>query len=310
MKRKIRIAFGCIFYPLMMGRYMLEALLRRPDVEVWTFGPFTNTWIPWAGGMQIDKRFVFTPDFPMTYAPTAPTINYGLVEKAIPKQPDLWLEVNAGIHVHGRPKQSPYAIIGTDPHVLSHIYDAIRPSADYFFGMQTPYLRPKDIYLPYGFDPIWHAPSKIPMVDRPFDAALLGLQYAHRTQLMQHLQAMGMTVVYQLGLVYEQARDVYHKTKVGINWSSLQDTTARCYELMAMGCVPVLNRVPDLMRMFKDGEHFLGFGSYEEARIHVMRMVNDPQAAEEIARKAKSAVAEHTWDNRMEQVLVKTGVLR
>jgi len=310
MKRKIQIAFGTIFYPLTMARYMLEALLRRKDVELWTYGPFTSTWIPWAGGMHIDSKYVYTPDFPMTYDPNAPTINYMLMEKSIPKQPDLWLEVNAGIHVHGRPNQSKYAVIGTDPHVLSGIYDLLRPRTDYFFGMQTPYLRQGDIFLPYGYDPIWHAASKIPMTERPYDAALLGLQYASRTQLMQHLQSMGLKVVYQLGLVYEQARDVYHKTKVGINWSSLQDTTARCYELMAMGCVPVLNRVPDLLQMFTDGEHFLGFDNMKEASDHVLRMVHDPQAAEEIARKAKSAVSGHTWDNRMEQVLFDTGLLK
>ena len=289
---------------------MLEALLRHPAIEVWTYGPFTNTWMPWSGVSNIDSKYVFTPDFPMVYDPPVPAINYGLVEKNKPWEPDLWLEVNAGIITHGRPAQGPYVIIGSDPHVLRLIYDQVRPKADYFFGMQGPYLGPDDIWLPYGFDPVWHAPSKIPMAERKYDAALLGLQYEKRNRLMQSLETAGMKIVYQLGLVYDQARDVYHDTRVGLNWSSLQDTTARCFELMAMGCVPVLNRVPDLMHLFKEGEHFLGFDSIDEARDQVRLMVNDPTEAEAMTRKAKMAVAEHSWDNRMKQVLKHVGVVK
>ena len=309
-KRKIRIAFGTIFYPLTMSRYMLEALLRRDDVELWTYGPFSGAWIPWAGGMSLPAKYVFTPDMPLPLGPgIQPIVRYGQMEMLKPWQPDLWLEVNAGLQTQGRPVSGKYAVIGTDPHVLGAIYDTIRPRTDHFFGMQSPYLGPGDILLPYAHDPIWHSPSPIPMADRGYDSALIGLQYQQRTNLVNILRTRGFNIYYELGDVYAEARDIYHNTKVGFNWSSLQDTTARVYELMAMGTVPVLNRVPDLMQMFVDGRDFIGFDTTNEAVNIIEHYVNNPDDAEKISTQAKEAVKEHTWDARMETVLRKTGVL-
>jgi hypothetical protein len=307
----MKIAFGCIFYPLMMGRYMLEALLRRDDVEIWTYGPFTGNWIPWADGMYLKDKYVYKPDLPLPIQPGAlPVVHYQQVENKAPWQPDLWLEVNAGLQTFGKPETgAPYAIIGTDPHVLGGLYDNLRPKADFFFNMQTPYMRPGDLYLPYAYDPIWHAPSNIPMIEREYDAALIGLQYQNRNSLMGQLRSAGLNIFYQLGIVYDEAREIYHNTKVGINWSSLQDTTARVFELMAMGCAPVLNRVPDLMKIFSDGEDFLGFDSAHEARAHVLNLVNDTFAAERIAKNAQMAVRPHTWDARMDDVLKKVNLI-
>jgi len=309
-KRKIRIAFGTIFYPLAMSRYMLEALQRRDDVELWTYGPFSGAWIPWGDGMSLPAKYVFTPDAPLPLGPSVqPIVRYGQMEMLKPWEPDLWLEVNAGLEANGRPVSGKYAVIGTDPHVLGQIYDRVRPRADYFFGMQSPYLGEGDIFLPYAYDPIWHSPSPIPMKDRLYDAALIGLQYASRTKLVNALRSRGLNVFYELGKVYDEARDIYHNTKVGFNWSSLQDTTARVYELMAMGTVPVLNRVPDLMRMFVDGTDFIGFDNTNEAVNAIEHYLENPEEAEKIATQAKEAVKEHTWDARMETVLRETGVL-
>jgi spore maturation protein CgeB len=108
--------------------------------------------------------------------------------------------------------------------------------------------------------------------------------------------------------VYDEARDIYHNTKVGFNWSSLLDTTARVYELMAMGTVPVLNRVPDLMNMFENGKDYVGFDTANEAVNHVEYYVNHPEEAEAISAQAKEAVKEHTWDARMETVLQEVGL--
>ncbi len=307
-KKKLRIAFGSIFYPLMMGRYMLEALLRRSDTEIWTYGPYTGDWIPWAGGMRLPKKYVFKPDKALPFG-QPPSIRYGQMEMEKPWQPDLWIEVNGGLQTFGRPAHGPYAIIASDPHVLGGIYDVVRPKADFFFGMQKPYLKPGDIWLPYGYDPIWHAPSTIPMADRAYDAALIGLQYGNRIHLTDKLRAMGKNVFFELGPVYDDAREIYHNTRVGFNWSSKQDTTARVFELMAMGCVPVLNRVPDLMEMFVDGRDFRGFDTMDEAVEIICAMSENHEAAEMAGHAAQNAVREHSWDNRMQKVLEETGVL-
>lgn len=309
--KKIRIAFGCIFYPLMMGRYMLEALLRRDDVEVWSYGPFTGNWIPWAGGMTIPEKYVYQPDFPLPNPPgVPPSLMYGMMEAYKPWEPDVWIEVNAGLQATGRPVSGgPYAVIASDPHVLGHLYDSIRPRTDFFFNMQTPYMRLGDIHLPYAYDPIWHAAGTKPMQDRTYDLSLIGLQYPNRIALVNQLRSKGRNIFFELGRVYDDAREIYHDTKIGFNWSSLQDTTARCFEVMAMGTMPLLNNVPDLQTMFKEGIDYIGFDSMPEAVEKAEWYLDRPLKLQEIADNAMEAVAPHTWDARMEFVLKKVGVL-
>lgn len=302
----IKVGFVSIFYPLFMGRYMLEALLRRKDVEVFTAGPFTGRWIPWEGGMNLPQEYVYTPDYPMPANVPAKVI-WSMIEAKAPWEPDIWINVSSTLTTKGRPKQGVYAVIAADPHVLN--YDHERAKSDLFFNMQKPYMKPGDHWLPYGYDPIWHAQTDVPIEDRNVDATLLGMAYPDRTLLADALKAKGHTVIYSLGECYDDARTIYHRSLVGLNWSSLQDTTARVYEIMAYGIAPVLNRVPDLVQMFKDGQDFFGFDTLEEGVEQAERLIKDPKLAEEIGLNARRAVEPHSWDARMEEVLEKAGVL-
>jgi glycosyltransferase involved in cell wall biosynthesis len=296
----IRIAFGTIWYPVAMGRYFYEALKRRADVELWTYGPFTGRWIPWAGGMHTPPEYVYKPDLALALG----DMRYGVVQP--PWKPDIWIEVNAGLRTTGRP-EGLYVIIASDPHVLD--YSEARKKADLFFNMQTPYMQGNDIWLPYAYDPIWHTPTQVSIREREYHAALLGLQYPQRTALVSALRATGMNVRYELGPAYDDAKAIYHSSRVGLNWSSLQDTTARVYELMAFGICPVLNRVPDLMSMFKDGQDYLGFSNQDEAVMQVRSVVDDGEAIERMGAQARKAVEPHTYDARIERVLKRAGVL-
>ena len=246
----IKVAFTTIFYPVAMGRYFLEALLRREDVEVWTAGPFTGRTIPWRGGMMLPLEYVYTPNHSLPIA-NPPTINYQMLENICPWQPDLWLEVNAGLVVNAPPTNAPYAIVGTDPHVLD--YSKERARASRFFCMQKPYMKDGDKWLPYAYDPVYHANTPYSWTEREYDLSLIGLQYSQRTNFFRDVKTLGYATYYDIGKAYGDARDIYHKTRVGLNLSSRKDTTARVYELMAFGIVPLLNRTPDLMEIFKDG---------------------------------------------------------
>ncbi len=300
---KIKIAFTYIAYPVAMARYMLDALERRDDVEVFVIAPFTNTWIPWLGGIHLPRRYVSVPN--VALGQDAELV-YAWAEKQLPWTPDLWIEGNAGLRASGRPAGK-LALICTDPHVLD--YSSRRMIADMTFCMQKPYMRPGDIWLPYAYDPIWHTPSSKAINDRPLEVTLIGLAYPHRQQLMQELQRRGHAIHLSTGAAYEEARIIYHDTVVGLNWSSLQDCTARVFELMAMGVVPALNRVPDLLELFKEDEHFVGFDTQPEAIAKIEAILDDMPRAERIIEAAKETVRPHTWDARMQFVLEKAGVL-
>lgn len=306
----MKIAFVMIHYPVAMGRYILEALDRRDDVELWAAGPFTGRWIPWKGGMHLPAEYIREPDHPMPAGASQPTVVYEILEKKCPFAPDLWLEVNAGLKTVGRPTAGRYAVVATDPHVLN--YDRARAQSDYFFCMQKPYSVPGDHWLPYAYDPIWHSPGGVDFDRRQYDAALVGLQYPERTKLVQELRKQGREVFYELGPSYEDARAIYHRTRVGLNWSSKEDTTARVFELMAMGVVPVLNRVPDLTEIFgrdADGHAYLGFSDQAEAVAAVNWALENPDKSETIILNAIEAVRPHTWDARAETILETVNLL-
>lgn len=300
----MNIVFTYLAYPVSMARYMLDALRRRDDVNLFVIAPFSGTWIPWMGGMHLPGKYVSAPDSPLAIDAE---LVYPWAENQLPWKPDLWIEGNAGLKTYGQPKTGRYVVIGTDPHVID--YDRSRDLADVFFCMQKPYSKPGDVWLPYAYDPVWHTPSQKLFADRELDISLIGLMYEHRMKLMEALRAKGHAVHIGTGAAYDEAREIYHDSVCGLNWSSRLDTTARCFELMAFGVVPILNRTPDLVEMFKDGEHFLGFDSQDEAVSQIESVLDDHDKAKKISESAIEAVKPHTWDARMQFVLEQAGML-
>ena len=305
-KLKLKIAITGIWYPVAMCRYHWEALLSYPNIETWCAGPFTGRAIPWGKDMNLPQKYVLKPDHPLPMT-QPPMVSYNMLEKHKPWEPDLWLEVNAGLQAIGKPVSAPLAVVATDPHVLD--YTHARERADFFFNMQTPYMQPGDIWLPYAYSRRWHTKTEIPAKEREYAASLIGLQYPNRNKLFGELAARNFKLFYTLGLAYDDARKIYHNSVCGINWSSLQDTTARCYELMAFGIVPILNRVPDLLKMFKSGTDFLGFSTLNEAVDHVERANKDPDWANRIGEQARKAVEPHHYGARIEAILQEVGLI-
>jgi len=311
MNRKIRIAFAAIHYPVTIARYFWQALLRRDDVEVWSFGPFTNTLIPWSdpvtgvAGMHLPASYVRRPDFPMPFT-VPPTLNYNMAQVNVPWEPDLWLECNAALTVLGRPVGGKYAVVGTDPHVCP--YNEARRDADFFFNMQPTYRQQGDILLPYAYDPVWARPTEVPWAERTQDTAIVGLHYTHRTALIDRLTRLHISSVYTIGPSYQDYEAIYHQTRVGLNWSSLQDMNAKVFELLAFRIPLVANRIPALDLYFREEEHYLGFNTVDEAVGCVERLLADPVKAQEMAVRGRIAVEPHTYDARVQTILEATGL--
>lgn len=292
----MRIVLSGIFYPLAMLRYFEAALNRRDDIELFTVGTYTGAWIPWNGGMNLPVKYARTPDLALPKMQNFVPVDY--IEKQLPWQPDLWLQIDAGFHFKGKPAKGKNVIVGTDPHVLD--YNEQRGYADTFYCMQTPYMKSGDEWLPYAYDPEWHRPEEQP---QNFDVCLIGLHYEQRNQLVRALRESGVTVYYDTGPVYDEARALYNQAPIGLNWSSAKDLTARVFELTAMKRLAVVNRVPDLGRFFTDDEDLYAFRDLDDALFAVTHFINNPDEAQEIAECGYQAVKPHTWDARIEQVI-------
>lgn len=292
----MKVVLSGIFYPMAILRYFEAALRRREGIELYTVGPFTGSWIPWAGGMHLPVKYAREPNMVLPKLQNYVPITF--IEKQLPWEPDLWLQIDAGFHLHGKPDKGKNVIVGTDPHVLN--YDQQRNFADDFYCMQTPYMQDGDKYLPYAYDPVWHSPEQQP---QNYDVCLIGLHYDQRTQLVDRLRANGLKVYYDLGPSFDEARVLYNQAPIGLNWSSLKDLTARVFELLGMKRLAVVNRVPDLERFFKDEIDLVIFDNLEDAEQAVMFYHGDTRRAQQIAEQGHKTVEPHTWDARIEQVI-------
>jgi len=293
---KLTVVLSGLYFPMAILRYFEAALKRRENLNLITVGPYTGTMIPWNNWMTLPAKYAIPPD--ITLPQGAPYVPISFVEAQLTQPADMWIQIDAGFHFEGKPACGKNVIVATDPHVLN--YDKQRGLADTFYCMQACYAQPGDEYLPYAYDPIWHAPQK---EEGLFDVCLLGLHYHHRNLLVDKLRKSGVKVYYDLGPSFDEARTIYNQAPIGLNWSSKEDLTARVFELLGMKRLAVVNRVPDLPKFFEDGKDLIAFNTLDEAVEKVLYYLKNEGEMEAIARQGHETVKPHTWDARVEQIL-------
>lgn len=304
MTKKLVVVLSSICFPITMARFFWEAFERREDCEVHMVGPYFGNWIPWNNGITIDWKYIKIPDIALPKEASRTHIHPQMVMDRLPKDIDLFLQIDAGWHFSTRPPGQIAALVETDPHVLKRHYDLPKSYSDFTFCMQTPYMEDKEVFLPYALDQVHFYPEERPMVH---DAALIGLHYEQRTNLVNRLRQRKHDVYYDIGVVYDDYRKKYNESKVALCWSSLQDLPVRVWEAMGMARPLVVNRnIPDLNNIFVEGEHFLGFDTVDEAVRQVECFLNDPELSDRVrwnAYRKVTANNAHTWDARVEEIL-------
>lgn len=299
----IKVALGCLHFPLTMASYFMRAFKRREDVELWTFGPFTNNFIPWNYGMTLPQKYVVTPDFALPANMVRVLMPSSMINQHMPWTPDLTLFVDAGYHTSDRPAGKIVGLIETDPHVLKGNYKLPKSYSDITWCMQEKYMESGEEYLPYAFDPTVHYPMEL---EKIYDACLIGLQYPQRNEWVARLRSLGLRVYYTIGEVYDEYRERYNQSKVALSWSTLEDTPARVFEALGLKRPLVANHTMDLCHLFVEGEDFLGFDNLDQATDQVMRLLLDDELADKIAVNGYNAARiKHTWDHRVQQILEK-----
>lgn len=303
---KIKVLMLSIWYPLSMSRYFERAFKRREDVDLITVGSYTGAWIPWMGGMTLSQKYALPPTLALPFPPSISNVPYDLVRANLPKEwkPDIVLTVDAGVHWTHKPNEGLVAHVATDPHALN--YDYQRTISDKFFNMQRCYSEQEDIYLPYAYDPTVHYPIDPPL-EKDMDAVLIGMPYEQRVRWVDELRKHGVKVSFENGPVFEEYRQINNQARIGLNWSSLNDTNARAFELPAMGLAPVMNVTPDMGEFFLIGEDYSGFYNFREAVDNVLELMNHPEEVERISANALNAVRPHTYDARVNQIFTECG---
>lgn len=312
---RAKVLLTYIVYPFAIASYFRKALANRIDVDLKVAGPYTSTWIPWNFGMNLPKKYDCPPDISLSLPPDIREFNYEIIKAQLGDWiPDIIIQVDAGLHFKYKPSDGLVVTVATDPHVLVLNYDVPRGYSDKFYNMQLCYSQPGDIYLPYAYSTYDHYPSYVEGQDarvvKDLDAVLLGLQYPQRIAWREELERRGVKVHFENGPVFDEARAIYNRARIGLNWSTLLDMNARVFELPAMKLCPVINRVPDLANMgFQEGVHYLGFSDLGEAVEKVVWAKEHPEEAQRMAQDAYENVQGETYDQRVEVILKDAGLI-
>jgi hypothetical protein len=310
---KINVLIDGIFFPVTAClEYLVRAFKKRDDCDVLTVGPYTGLNIPWgsSAGMVMPERYDFPPDIKLPFNGLYTRAPTKYIESQLKDfVPDLVLDVNAGFCLEGIPTHGVWATFLTDPHVLRSWYNIVKANYNFVFCPQIPYANENEIYLPFAADSEWCTPIE---TEKLMDVTIIGNHYENRINLMKTEQIKGRRTRFDIGVAKADMQLAYSQSIIGVNWSSMQDLTARVFEVSCLGIVPVINLVPDLNKLgFIDGKHFLGFTSQMEAELKINLALNDPALAAEIGKTARQKILtdHHTWDDRAQTILEVVGLL-
>lgn len=283
----------------------LESIVRAFRLlghNVISAGGYNGVSMPWHGCNIVNQKYEFRPDIIL---PSTQEIPIAFVEHKLSFIPDLWIDVNAGQWLSGKPKNGIRTTFLTDPHVLSGIYKNIVHNYQYIFNPQKSYWlnMPNEHYVPYAADSGWYHPLQ--GVEKTIDVSLIGNIYQNRILLFNELDNRRYATQFGLGLAKDDANLVYNKSKIGVNWSSLLDITARVFELPATGVIPVINRVPYLTDFFVENEDYIGFSDLTEVINKISDIVYNYDNYKQIGINAynKMLTGKHFWTDRAKQIL-------
>src|SRR3990167_277497 len=305
-----RILIVAIHYPVASGRYCADAL-RRMGHEVRTIGPETGAEI-W--GMTVDEKYIWRADVP-----------------ADDWIPDLILVMDAHIALPAEWKfDCPVVVYGVDNHVRDYRqFDGMarafffahnpvgnrvqnfdcKPGESFIDGMAINMLTGEGpayniTWLPCGYDPVAFTPGP-PYAERSFDAAIIGVLYNRRAELLGELVKIpNVRIAYGTGDVYDQYAARYHDAKVSLVRSAAGDVAQRVWETAAMGCLILMDDCPDCAALgLRDSENCLIYHSVAEAVDQLKWAMAHPDIAEEIALGGYQWAAPGTWDARCQVIL-------
>jgi len=264
---------------------MMDALLRAGH-EVKTQGPSMGN-VVW--GQTLDERYIWTPNPPSKKW-----------------KPDIVVHMDGNWAPAEREYDCPHIVYGVDNHVRDYATfpnGAERSDWDYVFyahRMGWHVNERAESWLPCAYDPQVFVPGP-PLDERPHAAALIGVQYPARAELLYALYEAipGVPILHGVGSVYDQYRDTYHSAKVSLVRSAAGDVAQRVFETAAMGCVVLMDACNDTDDLgLIHGENCLIYQNNREAAQLLQFALADPEEAQRIANAGVAWAKPHTWDAR------------
>jgi hypothetical protein len=318
----IRVLLSYAHYPISVGRFFKLGLRRLPGVEVFDVGPCSWGVLPWQPQTDFSEQ-QDAPWMELFPDPAAPYV-YPLKEVLTRMEfsPDVIVMVDAGFHLHGGYPHVPSILIATDPHCLDYFEQAQEVNA--FFVMQKAYMGKYQIqqpgisirpqWLPYCYCPETHYWTPDAEIDH--DVTFVGVLYPERIELLEAMQAAGLSVRFEQGRLMRDGTAIYNRGRIAWNLSSRDDLPMRFWEGLAYRNLVVTNRVSDLKDLQVwgciEGQHYVAYDRADPREmLDKLRYYCDPAHAGELDAIATAGwvwVQRHTYDLRARMALEGVGI--
>lgn len=287
----MKILIHATHYPVASARYVAVAL-EQAGHDVRTDGPSTGAVLPWHGGLTVDERHAWIPNKP---------------ERGW--KPDLVLHMDSWLQPKAA-RGALHVVYGVDNHVRDYRFaepgEAPYPFDRLFLAHSNGFRMGEDnvTWLPCGYDPFWFQPGPA-WSERPYDAAMVGVMYGARSELLYALlnAIPHIRMAYGLG-VYEQYASAYRSARLSLVRSARDDVAQRVWETAAMGSLVIMDRVHDAVHVgLVDGDNCLMYDTTDEAVERARWALTHPTDAEVIAQAGQAWAQAGTWAARA-QVIV------
>lgn len=157
-------------------------------------------------------------------------------------------------------------------------------------------------WLPHAFEP--EAYPKTDFASKEFDVCFVGhINSGNRVEFLDRMFKEFPNFYYGQRR-FEEAAEVYGKTKVCLNISMLDDINMRTFEVMGAGGFLLTNRIPTIEELFEDGKHLVLYNTLDEAVDKTRYYLAHDSERERIALAGyNEVVAKHTIDHRVAKFL-------
>jgi hypothetical protein len=152
----------------------------------------------------------------------------------------------------------------------------------------------------------------VPELARQFDIGWVGQVsgpfYQTRAAWLSGLAKEFSTNDWSRTYSIREVADVYRQSKIVVNIARddfPQDANMRVFEVLASGALLLTSLPSELTQLgFEEGTHFVGYRDPSEISALVRKYLKDDASRVRIAKAARTlALAEHTYDRRVDQLL-------
>jgi hypothetical protein len=162
-------------------------------------------------------------------------------------------------------------------------------------------------WLPHAVEPQAY-PNK-PAAIKKWDTCFLGFVTFEKRAKMLDEYFNGIPDFFFCQRLFEEAAEIYRKSRIVFNTAAVDDINMRCFEATATGSFLLTEWVPTLSECFEEGKHLVCYRTMPEAVEKARYYLEHKGEREEIARAGMAhTLANHTYAHRIETLFKEIGI--